>query len=248
MKYPNFRSLLMILITILVPVGLVLGAVRIVLNPWYPKLEYHMPWFPADPYGFTRADREIYALIALDYLNTSKDIHLLMDLRFPAGQTVPPTSCLRMSDCNLMYNERELRHMIDVKYVLGIALPVGYVAIGLLILLGVWAWFKKWWKDYLTALRRGGWLMLAIMLFLIIMVVGLFNWFFTEFHNVFFSAGTWQFYTSDTLIRLFPERFWMDTFIVVGGIATLGAIVLILFLSPHRIAKVEQKKIKAIQE
>lgn len=228
MKNPVLRSTLSFMITILVPAGLVIGAVRIVLNPWYPKLEYRMPWFPADEYGFTRTEREKYALIAIQYLNTNKDIHLLMDLRFPPGQTAPPISCMEMSDCNLMFNDRELNHMIDVKYVLGIALPVGYVAIGIILFLGWWAWKRNWWKAYITALQRGGWLMIAIMFTLIIMVAGLFDWFFTEFHNVFFPAGTWQFYTTDTLIRLFPERFWMDTFIVVGGIAALGAVALIL--------------------
>lgn len=228
MKNPFVRTIFTIIITILVPVGLVLGAVRIVLNPWYPKLEYHMPWFPADEYGFTRADREKYALIALEYLNTNKDIHLLMDLRFPAGETVPPISCMEMTDCNLVFNEREINHMIDVKYVLGVAIPVGYVAIGVLILLGLLAWKGDWWDYYRMALRNGGWLMIGILMVLVVMVAGLFDWFFTEFHDVFFSAGTWQFYTSDTLIRLFPERFWMDTFIIVGGIATLGGVVLIL--------------------
>ncbi|MEJ2126169.1 MAG: hypothetical protein P8X84_01420 [Candidatus Bathyarchaeota archaeon] len=27
------------------------------------------------------------------------------------------------------------------------------------------------------------------------------------FHQLFFTSGTWTFYTSDTLIRLFPMRF-----------------------------------------
>jgi integral membrane protein (TIGR01906 family) len=233
MKKTFIRIILPFLITLLVPVGLVMGAVRIVLNPWYPKLEYRTPWFPADEYGFSRAEREKYALIALQYLNSNKDIHLLMDLRFPPGQTAPPFSCMEMTDCSLMYNDRELNHMIDVKYVLGIAFPVGYAAMGLLILLGWWAWKRNWWSDYLASLRRGGWLVIVLLFSLIVLVVGLFDWFFTLFHEVFFSSGTWQFYTSDTLIRLFPERFWMDTFIIVGGIAALGGIALI-FLGRKR--------------
>jgi integral membrane protein (TIGR01906 family) len=228
MKYPILRTILSILIVILVPIGLVIGAIRIVLNPWYPRLEYRMPWLPSDEYGFTRTERERYALIAIEYLNTSKDIHLLMDLRFPAGQAVPGISCLEMTDCNLMYNDRELHHMVDVKYVLGIVLPVGYAAIGILVLLGWWAWKRDWWRDYLIALQHGGWFMIGILITLIVLVAGLFDWFFTLFHEVIFSSGTWQFYTSDTLIRLFPERFWMDTFIIVGVIAGVGGIVLIL--------------------
>jgi integral membrane protein (TIGR01906 family) len=142
---------------------------------------------------------------------------------------------MEMTDCNLMYNDRELQHMIDVKYVVGIALPVGYAVIVGLILLGLWAWKANWWINYISALRWGVWLMIAILLSLIVLVVGVFDWFFTKFHTVFFSSGTWQFYTSDTLIRLFPERFWMDTFIVVGGIATLGSIALIFLGSKRKI-------------
>jgi integral membrane protein (TIGR01906 family) len=233
MKKNVIRSIVLTLVTILVPIALVIGAIRFVLNPWYPRAEYRTPWFPADKYGFTRAERERYALIAIEYLNTNKDISLLMDLRFPAGQITPTLSCMEMTDCNLMYNNRELQHMIDVKYVLGIVIPVGYAVIAGLVLLGFWTWKRGWGNDYLSALQRGGWLMLGILLSLIVLVVGMFDWFFTKFHNVFFSSGTWMFYTSDTLIRLFPERFWMDTFIIVGGIAALGGIALI-FLGSNR--------------
>ncbi len=149
MKNKALRIILSIIVTLLVPVGLALGAVRIVLNPWYPELEYRMPWFPADPYGFTQAERIRYALVDLEYLDTNKDISLLLNAHFPAGQTAPPASCLEMTDCNLMYNPREIHHMVDVKYVLGNALRVGYIVIALLILLGVWAWWSKWWGDYL---------------------------------------------------------------------------------------------------
>ena len=39
---------------------------------------------------------------------------------------------------------------------------------------------------------------------------------FVWFHQIFFESGTWTFLFSDTLIRLFPERFWRDTFLAVG--------------------------------
>ena len=43
--------------------------------------------------------------------------------------------------------------------------------------------------------------------------------------RLLFKAGTWTFLYSDTLIRLFPERFWQDTFLVVGGLsAVLGLV------------------------
>jgi uncharacterized membrane protein len=53
-----------------------------------------------------------------------------------------------------------------------------------------------------------------------------FGVFFVAFHNVFFEPGTWVFYYSDTLIRLFPERFWRDIFLYVGGFAIISGLAL----------------------
>ena len=44
-----------------------------------------------------------------------------------------------------------------------------------------------------------------------------FNTFFTQFHEVFFESSTWTFLWSDSLIRLFPLKFWEDAFTFVGG-------------------------------
>jgi len=54
---------------------------------------------------------------------------------------------------------------------------------------------------------------------------------------VFFAQGTWTFYTSDTLIRMFPERFFRDIFITVGGIAALLGL-LVSFIPLGRIKKI----------
>jgi uncharacterized membrane protein len=57
-----------------------------------------------------------------------------------------------------------------------------------------------------------------------------FNVLFVAFHNVFFQAGTWMFLFSDTLIRLFPERFWRDTFIAVGVLSGGAGLAIAYFL------------------
>jgi integral membrane protein (TIGR01906 family) len=51
-----------------------------------------------------------------------------------------------------------------------------------------------------------------------------FSVFFVYFHEVFFDTGTWVFRFSDTLIRLFPERFWRDTFIAIGLLSLAGGL------------------------
>ncbi|MFN2195842.1 MAG: DUF1461 domain-containing protein, partial [Anaerolineales bacterium] len=65
-----------------------------------------------------------------------------------------------------------------------------------------------------------------IILFVLIAFGVIFVW----FHEIFFQPGTWTFYFSDTLIRLFPERFWRDTFLIVAGLPALIGAVLGYFL------------------
>jgi len=43
--------------------------------------------------------------------------------------------------------------------------------------------------------------------------------FFAGFHSLFFEGDSWLFLYSDTLIRLFPLRFWQDAFLLAAVIA-----------------------------
>jgi uncharacterized membrane protein len=43
---------------------------------------------------------------------------------------------------------------------------------------------------------------------------------------LFFEGSTWLFPTSDTLIRLFPQQFWVDAFVLMFGGALLEALVI----------------------
>jgi len=216
---PWYVKLLTWLVTLLVPVVLVLGAVRFLLSPLYIRIEYNMPSFPADSFGFSQADRLYWADIARTYLLNDAGIDFLGDLSFPDGQSAPPQSCQYMSDCTRLYNEGELQHMLDVKNVVQGALKVWYASLIILIGLGVWAWSGGWRHDFRRGLSRGGWLTVTLLAAILAFVLLAFGIIFVAFHNVFFEAGTWTFLYSDTLIRLFPERFWRDTFLAVGLLA-----------------------------
>lgn len=41
------------------------------------------------------------------------------------------------------------------------------------------------------------------------------------FHELLFEPDTWYFPTSDTLIRLYPEQFWFDSALTIGGITII---------------------------
>ncbi len=196
------------LVSALTPVALVLTAVRLLLTPLFIRVEYRMPGFPADPYGFTQADRLHWAEIARQYLLNDAGIEFLGDLRFENGVSV--------------YNARELRHMADVKRVVRGALAVWWGSLALIALGGLLAWRFHRSDDLRRALARGGLWTMALLGAILVFVVAAFNAFFVAFHRVFFEGDTWLFRYSDTLIRLFPERFWQDAFLAVGGLTLLG--------------------------
>jgi len=220
---PGIYQVLSWIVTVLVPVALVLTSVRLMFVG-YIDIEYHAPGFPSDAYGFTTEDRLYWSKIARDYLLNSADITFLSDLRFQDGRPV--------------YNARELGHMVDVKNTVKTAFSVWFFSIILLLGLGAWAWFGKWSEEFKRGLGRGGWLTVILVGVTIVMVMLSFGVFFVAFHNVFFDPGTWTFNYSDTLIRLFPERFWRDIFIYVGLLSLLGGLLLgIIFLRKKKAIK-----------
>src|SRR5215211_1936296 len=171
------------LITILIPVVLIGLAIRVLLSPIFYKVEYSMPYFPPDDYGFTKADRLKWAPYAVNYLVNNADISYLGALKFEDGRP--------------LYNERELSHMNDVKRVTQGALLVWYLSLALLGLFGVWAWFGDWWNSYRLGLMRGGLLMVAHAVTIgLVVVVGIainpdvFNVFFKQFHHIFFEGDS----------------------------------------------------------
>ena len=213
------KKYLSYLISFLTPIALIGIALRILLTPIYFNIEYRMPYFPADEFGFTLQDRLHWAPYAVEYLVNSADISYLGDLQLEGG--IP------------LYNERELSHMADVKNVVQGALRVCYSALAILILLAVLAWRGEWISEYINSLRRGGMWMIGLAIALgLIAGVGItinpnvFWGFFAFFHSLFFTGDSWLFYFSDTLIRLFPIRFWEDAFLAAAILALGGGIAL----------------------
>ena len=215
------------LVSFLTPLALIGLALRILLTPLYYTLEYNMPYFPADEYGFTKEDRLQWAPYAVTYLVNNADVSFLGDLTFEDGSP--------------LYNERELSHMEDVKNVVRGALNVWYIALGILVILAFLARRGDWMPDYLAGLKRGGWWMIGLALTLalvagagILLNPHIFWSFFAGFHSLFFEGDSWLFFYSDTLIRLFPIRFWQDAVIAMAVIALGGGLALALGIKTGR--------------
>ncbi len=195
------------LLVIAVPVFIVTLSIRLLINPLYPQIEYSLPGFPADSYGFSPQERLQWATISFNFIWSSNDISYFNQFK--------------LSDGAPLYNDRELSHMRDVK-VLADQMVIAMVTVALfLIVAGAVAWRVKGLKAYFLALSRGGWLILIIVALVLLGTVIAFNWLFTEFHRIFFTGNSWLFYYSDTFIRLFPIQFWQDLFIVIGVACTI---------------------------
>lgn len=197
------KPILSHLISLLTPLALIGLALRILLTPLFYTVEYNLPHFPADEYGFTKEDRFKWAEPSVKYLVNNADISYLGDLQFEDGSP--------------LYNERELSHMEDVKDVVQGSLRVWHITLVILIFIALVSAQKGWLPEYLDGLRRGGWWMIGLAVTLgliagagILLNPDIFWAFFSWFHSIFFEGDSWLFHYSDTLIRLFPIRFWQD--------------------------------------
>lgn len=212
-RFTWVKTLAAWIITLLFPILLVLLAVRLVMTPQFLQIEYQRSGFPEDYYGFSTDDRLHFAPIAIEYLLTSADISLLADLSFPEGGT--------------LYNIRELGHMRDVKTVTQAAYVFGLGGAIVFILCAIYLYRSGRYRLF-AAINHGAWLTVGLIIAIVTGAVVAWDSFFTLFHDLFFTSGTWQFAYSDTLIRLFPEQFWFDAAIVIGVIVLAGSALALL--------------------
>lgn len=202
------------LVSILTPFVILMISIRILISPLFAQIEYQLPGFPEDPYGFTLEDRLRWSEPSINYLVNSEGIGYLESLRFENGEPI--------------YNPSELSHMEDVKAVVT-GMRIALAALTVILLIFTMININKGNKHLiLQSFHNGGWGILGLIGAIMILLVISFNQLFTWFHQIFFESGTWRFYTSDTLIRLFPMRFWRDAFIFVGVLCILFGVITIL--------------------
>lgn len=221
---PTIKLVLRGLGQILIVVLLVIGSVQLILATarlWIP-IEYRMPGFPEDRYGFSLEDRLYWSSIDLDFLASDQGIEFFDEYHLETGEP--------------MHNDRELDHFIDVKNILAILRKAFW---GGLLLLAILLYFvgKTQGAESLGLILRTGslWTFVVIGL-LIIGLVFAFGVVFVGFHQIFFEGNTWIFKFSDTFIRLYPERFWRDVFALVL-LVTLGGAGVLYFIVRRALVK-----------
>jgi len=202
----NILVIARILLVLSVPVFLLLTNLYIFMSPAFLRYEYGKADFPPSP-GFRDEQRLMVAERAVTYLRSDAGIEMLGDLEGKEGP---------------LFREKELAHMEDVKVVTRRAFLV-HGLLGLLIAasLGVLLVVRDTQTRISISLLQGSLLTIALLVALVALVYLNFDWFFTRFHLTFFEGDSWIFDLSDTLIRLFPTRFWFDA-AGLWGLLTLG--------------------------
>jgi integral membrane protein (TIGR01906 family) len=204
------------LLVLMLPFLLIVVNFRIVNGRWFVRWEYGKAGFPVDDccdYSLTTEERTYLAEVCVDYLAPGAPLSLLADLRLPNG--------------DVAFNERELSHMEDVQ--------VAFTQITIITAVGALVWVggfvalaasRQRRKLAATTLLIGG--LFTLGLLVVIGVAMAVSWweFFQAFHAIFFESGTWMFDYSDTLIRLFPIRFWMDVAMVAVVLLVVEAILI----------------------
>jgi integral membrane protein (TIGR01906 family) len=201
-----------VLVAILVPPLLVTTALRIVANDWIVSFEYGHGGVPADRYGLTRAERSRLARVGLDsILPSSGGVRVLEEARLPDGTAA--------------FDEREIAHMQDVRDVVG-ALFLGQIlaAAALLVLSVALGHRHHRRRLLLRAWRAGGLVTLGLAAAIgVFMLVG-WDRFFVDFHGLLFEGDSWRFSHTDTLLRLYPDEFWMGVAAWISGLTVLLAV------------------------
>ena len=217
------RFLFQLIIVLVLPVFLVLTSMRLMMTSAFARWEYAKPNFPtpAEVAGDVTDDVMVVPLpfrqeivdTTLAYVKgAGTESMIAEDLTFENGRRV--------------YNDREVRHLTDVRVLTGQAFTVHLVT-GILLLLtvGYLGWSGRS-QSAAAALAAGSGLTIGLIGLIGVIAAVAFRFFFVRFHRIFFEGDTWMFPTTDTLIQKFPEKFWFDVSLLIVLLTLVEAVVI----------------------
>lgn len=199
-------NLLTLVIVIGIPIALILTNVFIFMTPNWLAYQYSQPDFPPSV-RFTPQDRYRLASESIEYIRGNRTLEQFKALG--------------------VYDEREIKHMVDVRDLVD-KVKVGLPMLAILIIVSLGALARQ--KES-RALAARGLLNGAILTIGLFVAIGLFaaigfQTFFTLFHKVFFEGDTWLFNYTDSLIQFYPLPFWFATSLALVATTIVEAIII----------------------
>jgi len=128
-----------------------------------------------------------------------------------------------------VYNQRDIDHLKDIKGLIQLVyrlqfVSLAYIAVYLgfnFLLLG-----GAFWRQLARRIIWGSWTTIVILAILGVIALVDFDQFFLLFHLVSFRNDLWQLYPGDKLLAMFPEGFFNDAALFIGGAIILEAIII----------------------
>ncbi len=192
------KGIAFLLVIVLSPVVFIGLPVRAAFSEWFVEWEYSKEDFPEDPYGMDREYRLYLAKLGLRAVLSDEGMEEFKRAKLPDGRRA--------------FNEREIKHMEDVKRLLDVFFPALYVSTavfgGSLLILRSTDLVGK-------ALLISSVITLFLLTSALLLSVTNYDLAFEIFHNLLFDPYSWRFRYSDTLLRIYPMKFWYDGTILV---------------------------------
>lgn len=206
MKQPStpVTFILQWVITLLTPFVLIISSLYVFMTPQFIQWQYAQPDFPPADL-FTPDQRAYNAIETVLYTRGERTEQQLRALG--------------------VYNEREIKHLVDVYNVAGTMLLLNPIFILVMLV----AFFLLW-RNPVTRRNAGrGVFYGGVLTFVLVGALGLFalfafDTFFVGFHRVFFEGETWIFNYSDSLIQFYPVLFWMRASYGIALFVLFGAV------------------------
>lgn len=201
-------------VTLAVPAVLAVTGLRLITNDRYVDAVYDLGGVPDDRYGMGDEERRRLAVVGLRSIEPrSEGIDLLREAK--------------LSDGSPAFGARELRHMQDVRTLLARAYRFQLVALAAIAVLAVALGVRRSTRTVVpVALARGALLTVGVAALAGVASLVSYDSFEIWFHKPLFEGESWRFAEADTLRRLYPDRFWLDTAVALGVLAVLQAVVL----------------------
>jgi len=189
------------------PLFFTTNAIRVLLTETYVRAAY--PHLAPDDV-LTKKHRTELALLGLRAVDPLRggSVALLREPRLPSGRRA--------------FTPKELRHMRDVRTWLWRLLVFQLLVVAALAVGAVRAR-----RELARALLAGGVATVAIGAVAIVAMLVDFDDVLLGFHKLLFEGESWHFTNQDTLIRVYPERFWNWTGIAMGVLVLAQALVAI---------------------
>lgn len=213
------KNFIKLITVISIPILLISMNIQLLLNPFYLECEYSKDNFP-EPKIMTKEKRLILSKNVLAYIKGNTDV-----------------STLRESG---LFNEREISHLNDVRVLVERLTLVGNLS-GLIIIFSILFLISQGegLRNLVLNIFTGSLATLMLIVLFLILSFFNFNFLFIKFHEILFPQGNWTFYLRDTLIQLYPRKFWVDSTFVILGLTFLESSLLVLgcFLLKERLKK-----------